>query len=65
MRIFKLSEEEYRDRNESGLGMCSLCGADRDGYTEPDVDSYPCDECGENAVCGIEQLLLMGQVEFD
>lgn len=39
-------------------GICVACGADAEGC-EPDAEGYPCDECGEDAVYGAEQLLLM------
>ena len=38
-------------------GFCAACGADADGV-EPDARAYECEECGENAVYGAEELLL-------
>lgn len=37
-------------------GLCIRCGAERYGV-EPDASEYPCDECGEDAVFGLEQLV--------
>ena len=40
-------------------GFCIACGAEAYGV-EPDAQGYLCEECGEEAVCGAEQLLLEG-----
>jgi hypothetical protein len=39
-------------------GFCIACGADA-MYIEPDAERYTCEICGERAVYGAEQLLLM------
>lgn len=46
---------------EESLGFCTACGAER-GFCEPDATEYECDECGEFAVFGAEELLVMGRV---
>jgi hypothetical protein len=43
--------------HDENLGCCLKCGAWCDGC-EPDARMYPCDECGEYAVFGAEQILL-------
>ena len=49
---------------ESGMfsldnpGICIACGADADGC-EPDARKYKCEACGERAVYGAEELLIM------
>lgn len=48
----------------SGLGnpgRCVACGAEADGC-EPDARLYKCDDCGERAVFGIEELLILGGI---
>ncbi len=40
------------------LGFCIACGADAFGV-EPDARRYECEACGESAVYGAEELLLM------
>jgi len=60
-RTFRMSQEEYRvTKNEDG-GRCIACGAEAYGC-EPDACEYPCGECNEDRVYGIEELLLMGLV---
>jgi hypothetical protein len=56
---FKL--EQIEEAMESQSGFCVKCGAERD-CCEPDAREYPCEECGEKAVYGAEELVLMGLV---
>lgn len=53
--------EEIAPAIEDYTGFCIKCGADKPNC-EPDARKYECDECGENAVYGAEELLLMGLV---
>jgi predicted RNA-binding Zn-ribbon protein involved in translation (DUF1610 family) len=39
-------------------GICVACGEDAYGV-EPDAEKYECEACGEQAVYGGEQLLLL------
>ena len=39
-------------------GFCIACGADADGC-EPDARKYKCEDCGERAVYGAEEIMLM------
>lgn len=39
-------------------GFCAACGADAEGV-EPDARRYRCDQCGELAVYGAEELLIL------
>ena len=44
---------------DNGIGFCIKCGAQRSGWTEPDVSDYPCDEgCGD-FVHGAQEIMLM------
>jgi hypothetical protein len=46
-------------QGDENIGFCTTCGAEKDGC-EPDARCYPCDECGELAVYGAEEILMMG-----
>jgi predicted RNA-binding Zn-ribbon protein involved in translation (DUF1610 family) len=49
------------ERQRSSLdvpGVCIACGAEVGGV-EPDAEEYECECCGEEAVYGAEQLLIM------
>lgn len=39
-------------------GFCTACGTEAEGV-EPDARQYHCDECGEHAVYGADELALM------
>lgn len=53
--------EEIEEAMECGLGFCTSCGAMK-GFCEPDARNYECDDCGEMAVYGAEELVVMGLV---
>lgn len=60
----ELTESEYRLHEEEYNGFCLACGATAYGDTEPDARNYTCDECGEEKVFGIPELLLMSRVRL-
>lgn len=41
-------------------GFCTACGEQQDGC-EPDARDYQCEACGQSAVYGAEELVLMGR----
>ena len=57
---FKL--EEIEEGIEANCGYCTECGAEREGC-EPDARNYKCEDCGEYAVFGAEELVAMGLVD--
>lgn len=61
IKTIEMCESEYMDACEEYLGRCLACGAER-GCCEPDARQYLCEECDENEVYGIEELLLMGRI---
>ena len=63
MQPFIFSESDYYELRESYAGFCTSCGAEVYGV-EPDARKYKCEECGQNSVFGIEELLMMGKVEI-
>jgi|DEB3_MinimDraft_2_1074329.scaffolds.fasta_scaffold10677_1 hypothetical protein len=54
---------EYEYMNENSEGLCVACGY-VSGCVEPDAERYECEHCGQNAVYGIQELLIMGRVEI-
>ncbi len=62
-RVIRMDEASYMEMCDSYGGYCTSCGDEAYGV-EPDARSYICDTCGEPSVFGIEELLIMGQVEF-
>lgn len=54
-----LAEAEDQMFGMGNTGICTECGASRDGC-EPDARNYPCEECGKRKVFGASELVLMG-----
>lgn len=60
----KMHESITQDRimeaceQDDNLGFCIACGEEAYGV-EPDARKYECESCGEHAVYGAEELLLM------
>ena len=46
---------------DDSIGFCTVCGAEAYGV-EPDACRYECEACGELAVYGAEELLMMSMV---
>ena len=62
-RTFEISQEQYQSMADDSGGFCIGCGAEASGV-EPDARNYKCEDCGQPSVFGIEELLIMGQIEF-
>lgn len=60
----KIDIATYEELQEGYGGICLSCGAFRWDSCEPDAEDYPCEECGENRVYGIEQVLICGEIEI-
>ena len=54
----RMTIEEYNEHRTLYDGVCMACGAIRCGDTEPDAEDYPCEECGQEKVIGIESALM-------
>lgn len=63
MNPLQMTQEEYSYAAEDSLGVCIACGEEQYGY-EPDARGAYCEVCGEDEVYGMEELLLMGMIEF-
>ncbi len=57
----QMTEADYADG--AGEGRCLACGASA-GFCEPDAREYECENCGEKQVYGLEELMMMGKIEF-
>ena len=52
------------DVYEGTVGGCMACGELKYGGVEPDARGYECDECGDSEVYGLEELVIMGQLNL-
>ena len=63
MITFRMTAEEFQQRDNDSEGICTKCGFEAYGV-EPDARRYECEECGHNAVYGVAELLIMGRIEI-
>jgi hypothetical protein len=59
----EMTEGDYAELSESNVGICLICGSQKE-CCEPDARHYPCDECDQLQVYGLEELLMMGKIIF-
>ena len=64
IKFINMTQEDSQYDREEYNGWCLNCGAHRYGETEPDARNYECETCGKNEVYGIEELLIMGLINF-
>lgn len=62
--VFIMTQEAFGSARSDDEGRCLACEAEAFGV-EPDARKYKCEECGENKVYGMEELLIMGKIEID
>lgn len=51
------------DIEHGTLGGCRACGEIQEGC-EPDARGYECEACGKREVFGLEELVVMGEIEI-
>ena len=54
----KLTMDEVQCAIEYGDGLCVNCGTEQ-SCVEPDANNYKCEQCGEMAVFGAEEILFV------
>lgn len=60
-----IEEDEYHQHCDNSDGYCTACNTWTTGGVEPDAEGYLCEACGENAVMGAEDAVMMGMVLVD
>jgi len=48
--------------SEGGFGFCKICDEEAEYYCDPDTRAALCENCGENGVYGVEELIQMGEL---
>jgi hypothetical protein len=61
--MLKFALEQLQEAAEEMMGFCTACGEQSEENVEPDARNYKCTACGEFAVFGAEELVIMGLVE--
>ena len=59
--VIQVTEDEYHELRDEYGGICLSCH-NRQYGVEPDAHGYCCEDCGEEQVFGVEELLVMGQL---
>ena len=62
---FSMTMDEYRDASSNFEGRCTACGAEVPSGCEPDARRYKCEECEEEQVYGMDELLIMGLIDIE
>ena len=52
--------EDIEEAIDTNQGWCTNCREFTNYGVEPDARRYECEECGENAVYGAEEAVMMG-----
>jgi DNA-directed RNA polymerase subunit RPC12/RpoP len=55
--------DEYQMADDEMEGRCTACGMEAYGV-EPDARRYTCEYCEARAVYGVQELMLMGQIDL-
>lgn len=61
MTLMMRESELRRYMFDGSTGACMVCGNIQEGV-EPDASGYVCENCGADAVSGVEQLLIEGRI---
>ena len=56
---FNVPASEY---HTGTAGICLACGEVQSSGVEPDAEGYVCESYKEPRVCGLEQAMLMGEI---
>ena len=59
----KISMDEVYEMCESTDGYCTECDDITRSGCEPDARKYPCPDCGQNTVYGIEWAVMTDLIE--
>lgn len=61
--MITITVSEYKEACDNYQGICLACEECQDSV-EPDAEGYLCDSCGEHQVIGMEEALLMGELDI-
>lgn len=62
--MIEMTKEEYEDLRDMSEGVCLACGEPTCNMVEPDAENYLCECCGESEVFGVDQAMLLGEIEI-
>lgn len=59
-----IKEEEFKELADEYMGVCLECEEFQESV-EPDACNYKCENCGEKKVFGLEEALIMGEIDIE
>lgn len=60
----KPTKVDMNDYSDGDNGICLSCREIQYGCCEPDACEYECENCGEHRVYGLEEAMIMGEIEI-
>ena len=64
-RKMQMNYEVFKSQvYEGGIGYCINCHEQHDDYVDPDGRDLWCNQCNTNGVHGLDEMLMMGMIEF-
>ena len=61
----KMTEHQLMELDNENAGYCHHCDeVTRDSGVEPDAEGYECPKCGEFAVMGMQQAVLLEKIDL-
>lgn len=61
--MITITVDEFKEYSDDNMGVCLACDELQSGC-EPDAENYECESCGEPKVFGLEQALIIGQIDI-
>jgi hypothetical protein len=62
--MISITEDEFKELADDYMGVCLECHEYQDN-TEPDARNYTCENCGQDKVFGLEEALLMNEIDIE
>ena len=60
----EMSMKEYYIASRNHEGYCTECKKLTRDRCEPDAENYPCPDCENNSVFGVENAMLIGYIDI-
>jgi hypothetical protein len=62
--LFLMTKKEADYLCENYKGLCVTCGNENEARIEQDVYGVKCDNCAQDTVGGVEELVICGRIQF-
>ncbi len=62
--MYKITFDEFFGEKDEYAGLCLACNEITTYGVEPDGRRRECEQCGEPTVFGLEEAMIMGEIEL-